>query len=69
MKPGDLVRVNYGFGEDNALPAHLRDLPNFHDGKVGVVLGHVMGRWWTVLVGERKVEMDIKTLVVLDEAG
>ena len=68
MKAGDLVMVNYGLGPDNGLPAHLKGLPDFHDGKIGVVLEHVAGRWWTVLVGDRKVEMDIKTLVVIDES-
>lgn len=66
MKTGDLVRVNYGPGIDNALPAHLKNLPDFHDGKIGIVVGHVMGRWWSILVGDRKVEMDIKTLELVE---
>ena len=69
MKPGDLVMVNFGPGPDNGLPAHLRDLLDFHDGKVGVVLSHIAGRWWMIMVGERKVEMDINTLEVLNAQG
>ena len=68
MKAGDLVMIKFGFGPDNGLPAHLKGIHDFYDGATGIVLEHVMGRWWTVMVGERRVEMDIKTLVVLDEA-